>query len=374
MNERSCLVMQYMPSWASNIQEQASNPFQIPLEILHCIISDVVFLLDPHNHPCFSNILQALSNPKPLNLCSSSVNCFSSQNFTNLLLIVSKKFISIGDAGWDESVAVLGYESGEMRDAGGNRLTVMPVVVRKWLLATGEAIDGGNRSTVMPVVVRKWLLATGEAIDGGNRSTVMPVLFQTSWKQLEEGMQNSVPIEIALKIASSLQASDPAIVFHFTFYMINFFFLTDVVQQFSCTESIDVGQYLSAIEGMCLKELGFKDVQMFFFKPNLSVLINLMGLHYCISWLGVPTAYVGEALDSCKISEREVCVQRLKIPRGFCGFGYICRTFSLADIASGNEDTVRGLLRRRVPITEPYRVQISVVKPDTPRSANFPPL
>ncbi|KAI8533284.1 hypothetical protein RHMOL_Rhmol11G0285600 [Rhododendron molle] len=120
----------------------------------------------------------ALSNPKPLNLCSSSVNCFSSQNFTNLLLIVSKKFISIGDAGWDESVAVLGYESGEMRDAGGNRLTVMPVVVRKWLLATGEAIDGGNRSTVMPVVVRKWLLATGEAIDGGNRSTVMPVLVR----------------------------------------------------------------------------------------------------------------------------------------------------------------------------------------------------
>lgn len=65
-------------------------------------------------------------------------------------------------------------------------------------------------------------------------------------------------------------------------------FATDVVQQFSSTESIDVGQYLSAIEGMCLKELGFKDVQMFIFKPNHSVLVNLMGLHYCINWLGVP--------------------------------------------------------------------------------------
>ncbi|KAF7144366.1 hypothetical protein RHSIM_Rhsim05G0058900 [Rhododendron simsii] len=42
-----------MPSWASNIQEQASNPFQIPLEILHCIISDVVFLLDLHNNSLF---------------------------------------------------------------------------------------------------------------------------------------------------------------------------------------------------------------------------------------------------------------------------------------------------------------------------------
>ncbi|XP_058210920.1 uncharacterized protein LOC131323248 isoform X2 [Rhododendron vialii] len=120
---------------------------------------------------------------------------------------------------------------------------------------------------------------------------------------------------------------------------------------------------------MCLKELGFKDVQMFFFKPKLSVLINLMGLHYCISWLGVPIAYVWEALDSCKISEREVCVQR--IPTGFCGFGYLRRTFSLADIASGNEDTLLGLLRHRV--NKPGRVQISVVKPGTRRSANLPP-
>lgn len=86
------------------------------------------------------------------------------------------------------------------------------------------------------------------------------------------------------------------------------------------------------------------------------------------------TADVVEALDSCKISEREVCVQRLKIPRGFCSYGYICRTFSLADIASGNEDRVLGLLRHQGPITEPYRLQISVVKPDTPRSANFPPV
>ncbi|XP_058210919.1 uncharacterized protein LOC131323248 isoform X1 [Rhododendron vialii] len=86
-------------------------------------------------------------------------------------------------------------------------------------------------------------------------------------------------------------------------------------------------------------------------------------------WFGGEIAYVWEALDSCKISEREVCVQR--IPTGFCGFGYLRRTFSLADIASGNEDTLLGLLRHRV--NKPGRVQISVVKPGTRRSANLPP-
>lgn len=53
-------------------------------------------------------------------------------------------------------------------------------------------------------------------------------------------------------------------------------------------ESIEVGHYLSAIEGLCSMQFGFKDVRMFFFKPKLSVLLNLIGLHYCIRWLGVP--------------------------------------------------------------------------------------
>ncbi|KAI8561566.1 hypothetical protein RHMOL_Rhmol04G0350200 [Rhododendron molle] len=151
---------------------------------------------------------------------------------------------------------------------------------------------------------------------------------------------------------------------------------TDVVQQFSCTESIDVGRYLSAIKGMCLMELGFGDVQMFFFKPKFSVLINLIGLHYCISWLGVPTAYVGEALDSCKISKREVRVQRWKIG-GYYHIlrmdGYLFRTFSLADLALGNEEEVLGVLSRN-PIVEGLCVQISVSKPvSTPRSVQSPP-
>lgn len=60
------------------------------------------------------------------------------------------------------------------------------------------------------------------------------------------------------------------------------------VEHCSSSESIEVGHYLSAIDGLCSMQLGFKDVQMFLFKPKLSVLLNLIGLHYCIRWLGVP--------------------------------------------------------------------------------------
>ncbi|GFZ14047.1 hypothetical protein Acr_24g0002370 [Actinidia rufa] len=53
-------------------------------------------------------------------------------------------------------------------------------------------------------------------------------------------------------------------------------------------ESIEVVHYLSAIENLCSMQFGFKDVQMFFLSPKLNVVLNLVGLHYCISWLGVP--------------------------------------------------------------------------------------
>lgn len=64
--------------------------------------------------------------------------------------------------------------------------------------------------------------------------------------------------------------------------------MLNFVQHCSSSESIEVGHYLSAIEGLCAMQLGFKDVRMFLFKPKLSVLQNLIGLHYCIRWLGVP--------------------------------------------------------------------------------------
>ena len=60
------------------------------------------------------------------------------------------------------------------------------------------------------------------------------------------------------------------------------------VELCSQTESLEVGDHLKAIEDLSTTQLGFKDVQMFLFKPKCNVLLNLVGLHYCIHWLGVP--------------------------------------------------------------------------------------
>lgn len=64
--------------------------------------------------------------------------------------------------------------------------------------------------------------------------------------------------------------------------------IVDFAKRYWSSESIEARNYLSAIENLCSMQLGFKDVQMFFLKPQLNVLLNLVGLHYCISWLGVP--------------------------------------------------------------------------------------
>lgn len=55
-----------------------------------------------------------------------------------------------------------------------------------------------------------------------------------------------------------------------------------------CLSTLEVGDYLKAIEELSNMQVGFKDVQMFLFKPKCNVLLNLVGLHYCISWLEVP--------------------------------------------------------------------------------------
>lgn len=51
------------------------------------------------------------------------------------------------------------------------------------------------------------------------------------------------------------------------------------------TLSLEAGEYLQAVEKMSLMRLGLEDVELFFFKQNLSVLLNLIGLIYCIQHL-----------------------------------------------------------------------------------------
>ncbi|KAJ4722245.1 F-box-like domain-containing protein [Melia azedarach] len=142
---------------------------------------------------------------------------------------------------------------------------------------------------------------------------------------------------------------------------------TDVVkyvEQCMRSYSVEVGDYLQAIEDLNLMQLGFKDVQMFLFKPKLNVLLNLVGLHYCIFWLNVPPEYVLEALHSCKISDRQLCVKWWKLGRWFYGFRMRdeshSRLVSLADLATAKEEEVLGVLHRGA-IHEVLRVQISFV-------------
>lgn len=68
---------------------------------------------------------------------------------------------------------------------------------------------------------------------------------------------------------------------------------TDVirfVESRSSSESLEVGDHLKAIEGLREMQLGFEDVQIFLFNPKLNVMLNLVGLHYCIHWLKVPVS------------------------------------------------------------------------------------
>lgn len=137
------------------------------------------------------------------------------------------------------------------------------------------------------------------------------------------------------------------------------------VERASAFESIEVGNYLSAIELLNSFQFGFKDVVMLLLKPNLNVLLNLVGLHYCIVCLGIPAENVIEALDSSQVSERQVCVQWWKLGRWFYGFRlrdeFRSRSISLGDLAACDEE-VLGVLHRGA-IHEVIRVQISVSKP-----------
>lgn len=144
--------------------------------------------------------------------------------------------------------------------------------------------------------------------------------------------------------------------------------VTDLVEECLSTESLEVGDYLKAIEEMSTMQLGFRDVQMFLFKPKCSVLLNLVGLHYSIHWLEVPGEDVIEALQSCQISDRRVCVKWWKLGRLFYGFRmrdeYHSRWVSLADLAMAKEREVLVVLQRGA-IHEVLRVQISVANPNS---------
>lgn len=67
-------------------------------------------------------------------------------------------------------------------------------------------------------------------------------------------------------------------------------FVLDFVERRSSINSIEVGYYLKAVEDLYSMQFGFKDIKMFFLRPNISVILNLIGLHYCVIWLCVPVS------------------------------------------------------------------------------------
>ncbi|KAL5995977.1 hypothetical protein ACLOJK_026050 [Asimina triloba] len=200
--------------------------------------------------------------------------------------------------------------------------------------------------------------------------------------------------------------------------------IVQFVKQCSQDDSLEVGDYLKAVRDLCSMELGFKDVQLFLFSSKQNVLLNLIGLHYSLFWLGVaalsvpplmiaisnlmgspyskgfafhsPMAFgvpvvplstllvfrslirvhetvveaedVSKALLNCQISERQVCVRWWKLGRWFHGFRprdeSRLRRASLSELAMAKDDEVMGVLNRGA-IHEVLRIQIFVDHPST---------
>lgn len=82
------------------------------------------------------------------------------------------------------------------------------------------------------------------------------------------------------------------------------------VEQCSLSGSIDVGDYQKAIEDLSSMQFSFEDVHMFLFKPKLNVLLNLVGLHYCIFCLEMPVNPPC-TLCSVKIRKSEGCMWQM---------------------------------------------------------------
>lgn len=98
--------------------------------------------------------------------------------------------------------------------------------------------------------------------------------------------------------------------------------VVEFVENCSSSELLEVGDYYKAIEDLCSMQLSFRDVQMFLFKPKLNVLLNLVGLHYCIFCLQVPVN------SSCTLLFVSFCLHGRVQP---CkqAIGSLCKTLEM---------------------------------------------
>ncbi|KAL9253062.1 hypothetical protein AKJ16_DCAP14487 [Drosera capensis] len=140
-------------------------------------------------------------------------------------------------------------------------------------------------------------------------------------------------------------------------------FVIKSVEQSSLNNSLEVGNYLRAINELCAMQIGFGDVELFLFRPELHVFLNLIGLQYCENQLGIPVEYVLAALENNKISEKRVYVKWWKVGRWSFGFRLRdeshSRSVSLKDLAVGKDEDVLRVLKRGA-VYEVIRVHISI--------------
>lgn len=135
-----------------------------------------------------------------------------------------------------------------------------------------------------------------------------------------------------------------------------------LVEQRCSLGLLESGDYKRLTESLASWQFSFKDVQMFLLKPNVNVLLNLVAVHYCILGLQVPAEDVADALVSCGIAERRVNVKWWKLGRWFYGFRLRdeshSRWVSLVDLARINGSDVLLVLGRGA-VHEVLRIEIS---------------
>lgn len=62
------------------------------------------------------------------------------------------------------------------------------------------------------------------------------------------------------------------------------------VEESTQSGSLEIRFYMKAIGDLTSMKLGFRDVQLFLFRREQNVLLNLIGCHYCISFLEIPVS------------------------------------------------------------------------------------
>ncbi|XP_078159118.1 uncharacterized protein LOC144554680 [Carex rostrata] len=74
------------------------------------------------------------------------------------------------------------------------------------------------------------------------------------------------------------------------------------------SEILHQSHYLKAITVMEGLNLGFEEICLYLFRKDISVLFNLLGLHYSFFHLDIPLEDLRKGLTSCQVSDKEVCV------------------------------------------------------------------